>query len=555
MLRSLHIENIAVIKSLDLDFGDGFSVLTGETGAGKSIIIDSINLLLGNRVSRELIRSGESFATVSAVFEDLPAHICRELSDMGFSCEDRTLMLRRTLHADGRSQSRLNGQAITQGVQKSIANLLINIHGQSNSQKLLQKSEHRTLLDAYAHSAEAIDAYSVLYDELKKVRKKISAVTDDEAEKLRLSEILRFQISDINALKLKDGEEEILLRDRDRLQHAEQINRQADLCYRALRGGEKVSAMSLLSRAEAALAALEPFVEGADQLRERLGSVISEIEDIAEYALSYADPDSEDPTAKIDHIEGRLEAISKLKRKYGSSIAEILAFRDKALARLDEIENSNALLEQLQKQERELLTRTEAAARILTDKRKAAAKEITAAVTDALCYLDMPKVRFEVAVMPCELGEKGADDVEFMIATNPGEPLLPMIKIASGGELSRIMLALKSVINDRDGIPTVIYDEVDTGVSGKTSRKVGIKLHDSAKNTQILCVTHSAQIASLADDHYLIEKHEKDGRSETTVRNLSEEERVEEIARILGGIEITDVQRSAAREMLREYAK
>ncbi len=555
MLRSLHIENIAVIKSLDLDFGNGFSVLTGETGAGKSIIIDSINLLLGNRVPRELIRSGESFATVSAVFEDLPEHICHALSEMGFLCEDGTLMLRRTLYADGKSQGRLNGQAITQGMQKTIANMLINIHGQSNSQRLLQKSEHRELLDAYAHSTEALNAYSVLYDELKKIRKKLSSITEDEAEKLRLTEILRFQIADIDALKLKDGEEEQLLRERDRLQNAELINRQAELCYRALRGGEKVSVMSLLSRAENAVAALEPFVEGADQLRERLASVLSEIEDIAEYAFTYIDPDSEDPTAKIDRIEGRLEAISKLKRKYGSDIAQILAFRDKAAERLDEIEHSNELLELTQKKERDLLARLKDAARILTDRRKAAAEEITKAVTDALCYLDMPKVRFKVAVTPCELGERGADDVEFMIATNPGEPLLPMIKIASGGELSRIMLALKSVINDRDGIPTVIYDEVDTGVSGKTSRKVGIKLHDSAKNTQILCVTHSAQIASLADDHYLIEKHEKDGRSETTVRNLSEEERVEEIARILGGIEITDVQRSAAREMLREYAK
>lgn len=553
MLRSLHIENIAVVRCADIDLENGFSVLTGETGAGKSIIIDSINLLLGNRVSRDIIRTGANTAVVSAVFEDIPNEVCKTLTDMGFSCEDRSLMLRRSFNTDGRSQIKLNGQTITQALQREIAGMLVSIHGQSDSQKLLQKSSHRDLLDAYAHPEEALNQYGCIYRELKEVRKRIESVSHDESEKLRLREMLRFQISDIDTAKLHDGEEETLTRERDRLLHLEQINRQTELCYRALRGGDKVSALSLISRAENALATLEGLVDGADSLLSRLTAAASEIEDIAEMIAELSDEDREDPTQRIDRIEGRLEMISKLKRKYGPTITEILAFRARAASQLDEIDNADEHLATLQKQAESLEKKAKQVAAGLSALRLSAAREVTQAVTDALVFLDMPKVRFEIRVLSTELGERGADDVEFLIATNAGEPLQPMIKIASGGELSRIMLALRSVINDRDGASTVIFDEIDTGISGKTSRKVGMKLRETAKATQVLCVTHSAQIASLADTHYLITKHERDGRAETDVSLLSEDERVEEIARIMGGIEITNVQRDAAREMLTEY--
>ena len=550
MLRSLHIENIAVIRRVDLDLREGFSALTGETGAGKSIIIDSINLLLGNRVSREIIRTGESAALVSAVFEELSEPICAALADMGFPCEDGSLMLQRTLNADGRSQTRLNGQTITQTVQREIARMLVSIHGQSDSQKLLQKSAHRELLDAYARPDGELESYRRVYRELKETQKKIESVSRDESEKLRLREILKFQISDIEAVKLRDGEEDALVRERDRLLNLEQINRQVELSYRALRGGDKVSALSLISRAQTALQSLCGLTEGAEELLERLVSAASEIEDIAETVAGFADEDREDPTARIDRIEERLEAIAKLKRKYGGSIAEILAFRDRAATELEEIECSDEMLEKLEKQAKTLTAEAKRAAAVVTELRKAAAREVTASVTEALTFLDMPKVRFEIAVTPTELSENGADDIEFLIATNAGEPLSPMIKIASGGELSRIMLALRSVLNDRDGAATVIFDEIDTGISGKTSRKVGIKLRETAKGTQVLCVTHSAQIASLADAHFLISKQEIDGRAETTVTRLSPDARVEEIARILGGIHVTDAQRTAAREMI-----
>ncbi len=553
MLSSLHIENVAVIKAADLEWKSGFSVLTGETGAGKSIIIDSINLLLGNRVSREIIRSGESRALVSAVFEELSDGVISALANLGFEVNDRSLMLQRTLSADGRSQTRLDGQIITQNLQKEIARMLISIHGQSDSQKLLQKSEHRALLDAYAEPESEQNAYSICYRALKDAENRLAAVSHDDSEKVRRAEMLKYQMEDIDAAKLRPGEEESLIKERDRLVNYEQISRQVRLSYRALRGGEKGSAYDLLRRAQNALGTLEGLIEGADALSERLAAVASEVDDIAESVLSYEGEDIGDPTARIDQLEGRLEEISKLKRKYGNDIDAVLAFRANAARELETLQCSDELRRELQKEVKILTIKATEAACALTQTRKAAAEEIVGRVTETLGFLDMPKVRFEIRIAPAALSEYGADDIEFMIATNPGEPLQPMIKIASGGELSRIMLALRSVINDRDGAATVIFDEIDTGVSGKTARKIGIKLKESAARAQVLCVTHSAQIASLADTHYLISKSEKDGRAETAVKVLEKEERVEEIARILGGIEVTDAQRKAAREMIEEY--
>ena len=554
MLTSLHIENIAVIRCADLDLSSGFSALTGETGAGKSMIVDSINLLLGNRTSREMIRSGETSATVSAVFEELSDAVVSQITEMGFDIEDASVMLSRTISVDGRSQTRLNGRVITQAMQKEIARLLISIQGQSDSQSLLQKSRHRELLDAYGTSKDAFGDYSTAFEELKKCRKEVLALSQDSAEKLRLCEMLKYQIEDIDSMKLKDGEEEALIKERDRLSNLERINKQTGTICRLLRDSEKGNAYDVIRRAETLLESLNGLVDDTDTLASRLSFAASEIEDVAETVRSYMDDDREDPTARIDRIEGRLEGIAKLKRKYGADVAAILAFRADAAARLDALETSDERLASLQKQV-EVLTKTaEKYAAVLRQARKNAAKEIVAQVTESLSFLDMPKVRFEIAINPTELGEYGADDIEFLIATNPGEPLLPLSKIASGGELSRIMLALRSVLNDHDGVDTVIFDEIDTGVSGKTSRKIGIKLKETAKSgTQVLCVTHSAQIASLSDNHYRITKHERDGRAETDVQLLNFGERIDEIARILGSIEPTEAQRNAAREMIEEY--
>ena len=554
MLTSLHIENIAVIRKADLELEKGFSALTGETGAGKSMIVDSINLLLGNRTSREIIRSGEEKAMVSAIFEGLSGAVAEHIREMGFDVEEDAVMLSRTITTDGRSQTRLNGRVITQAMQREIAGLLISIQGQSDSQSLLQKGRHRELLDAYGTSKDALADYRTAFEELKKCRKEVAALSQDSAEKLRLSEMLKYQIEDIDAMKLKSGEEEALLKERDRLSNLERINKQTNTICRLLRDAEKGNAYDVIRRAETVLASLDGLVDDTDGLCARLSFAASEIEDVAETVRSYMDDDREDPTARIDRIEGRLEGIAKLKRKYGADVAAVLAFRAEAAARLDALETSDERLAELQGQLEALEKIAQKKAELLRQKRREAAKVIVEQVTASLAFLDMPKVRFEIAINPCELCEHGGDDIEFLIATNPGEPLLPLSKIASGGELSRMMLALRSVLNDHDGVDTVIFDEIDTGVSGKTSRKIGIKLKETAKTgTQVLCVTHSAQIASLADNHYRITKHERAGRAETDVQLLDFEARVDEIARILGSIEPTEAQRNAAREMIEEY--
>ena len=555
MLTSLHIENIAVIRRADVDFRAGFSALTGETGAGKSLLVDSVNLLLGNRVSRELIRSGEEKATVAAVFEELSGPVRAALAEMGFPCEDGTLMLQRTITTDGKSQTRLNGQTVTQAVQRRVAGMLVGIHGQSDSQKLLQKAGHLALVDAYCKPEAELAAYRETYAAYCEAKKRLDLLSRDTSETLRRQEMLRYQIADIDALKLREGEEEAAEKERDRLLNLEKINHQSELAYRCLSGGEKASAVSLVQRARSAVAALGTMVEGTDDLLDRLDRAESELIDVAETVAGFADDDREDPTARIDRLEGRLDAIAKLKRKYGATVAEVLAFREKAAAELETLDCSDEARAAAETECKRLRKLTEEKGAALRKKRTEGAGEITERVVATLAYLDMPKVRFAVSLTPCEPNANGIDEAEFLIAPNAGEPLLPMARIASGGELSRIMLALRSVINDREGAGTAIFDEIDAGVSGKTSRKIGIKLAEAAKSAQVLCVTHSAQIASLADAHYRVRKSERDGRTETTVEELSPEERVEEIARILGGIEVTDVQREAAREMIEEYRK
>lgn len=551
MLRSLHIENIAVIREIDVEFDGGLSVLTGETGAGKSIIIDSINLLLGNRVPKEIVRAGQEQAVIGAVFEDLSDAVCERLAELGFPSEDRSLMLQRRLSADGRTQTRLNGQIVTQAIQKQIAPYLISIHGQTDSHRLLQKASHRELLDAFARSDGELAAYREAYGKWREAEKKRSSLTRDESERVRLQEMLRYQLEDIDAVKLHDpDEEDRLTHERDRLANLEKIGRQIDLCYRLLAGGEKTDAAGLLRRAENAVRSLSGLIDGADELAERLASAESEIVDVAETVAGFADTDREDPTVRIDRIEGRLDAIAKLKRKYGGSVAEILAFRARAAEQLESLDCSDATRAEVEKTCAALRREVDVRAGALHEVRVRAAHDLVERVTEALRFLDMPKVRMEVRVANMAPGENGADDVEFLIATNPGEPVQPLARIASGGELSRMMLALRSALDDQDGATTVIFDEIDTGVSGKTSRKIGLKLKETARGSQVLCVTHSAQIASLADCHYLITKTERDGRAETAVTRLTGEARVEEIARILGGIHVTDTQRNAAREMI-----
>ena len=551
MLQSLHIENAAVIKYLDIDFGNGFSVMTGETGAGKSIIIDSINMLSGNRVSRELIRTGEDRAIVSAVFSECGEEVRALVESYGIEF-DGSVMLSRILSRDGKSMVKLNGRTITQSLQRELCRYLINIHGQNDNQRLMQKNSQLEILDSYADNQELLAEYGILYHKLLDIKAQIAELDTDESEKIRMRDMLRFQLEEIQKAKLKsEDEEEVLEAERKRLGNIEKITEAANLSYRILYGGEK-SVVPLMDRVCTALSKISAALPEAGELSERLSGFRYEIADIAEQVRDFAEED-DNPTEKLNRIESRLDMISKLKRKYGSTVEEILAFRDRVAAQLDAVENSDERREDLQNEYNKIHAKAQEIACEIHKRRVEVSRTIEKEVMKTLSFLDMPKVCFAIRVQKTDkLVAVGSDDVDFLISANAGEPLMPLEKIASGGELSRIMLALKSVLSNKDGVGTVVFDEVDTGISGKTSRKVGIKLKQIAQNVQVICVTHSAQIASLADTHFLIAKHDENGRTQTEITELDAEGCVNEVARILGGIHVTQSQMDAAREMIED---
>ena len=552
MLKFLHIENIAVVKSADIDFCEGFTVLTGETGAGKSVIIDSINMLSGGRVSRDVIRAGESYALSEAVFDGISEATAEKLASMGIETDDGEVLLSHKMSAEGKSTLRINGRAVTKTTLREAGRLLISIHGQNDSKVLFDKGAYVDMVDSFGSCDGEREAYDAIYKELDSYRRRLRDISTDEEQKARERDMLEYQIKDIDSKKLKNGEEEELEAEKLRLSSLEKINKHVNFSYRALQGGEKgASASYLLSRASESLNKIADVIPEAAELAEKLLDMSYEVSDIADRVAAFGDDGGEDIDTRLDKIESRLEAISGLKRRYGKDIKSILEFRDKAVARLDDIVLSDEHAVEYEKRIKELEASARVAAKALTDKRRLAAAQASAKIMETLTYLDMPKVKFEIALTKTEdFTPSGCDKVEFMVATNPGEPMSPMSDIASGGEMARIMLSLKSVLNEKDGVDSAIYDEIDTGISGKTSRKIGIKLHEIARDSQVICVTHSAQIATLADNHFLISKKEVDGRAQTSIRLLEKEERVEEAARILGGINITDAQRQAARDMI-----
>ncbi len=559
MLLSLHIENIAVIKRVDFDFSEGFMALTGETGAGKSIVIDSINLLLGARAERELVRTGAERAIVSGLFGDLSTGVCEALAQHGvYPDEDGSLLLQRTLASDGKTKITVNGRAVGISVLRAIAPYLVSIHAQSDTSSLADAKNHLELLDVYAGVDELLSRYRISYTKLEKIRKRISDINDSARESERLREILEYQIKDIDAASLTDGEEEELVDKKVKLKNSEKITKNSEFVYKALKGSEKGGVSYLLDRSITALGQLSTVIPEFSEYAERLRDCLYQIDDVAESVYDAVDGIDEDPTEALNKIESRLDKISKLKRKYGLTVADILAFREKSARELSEIENAEELLEELSREERAAYKEALLLAEELHSQRISAVKTLEERVKETLEFLDMPKVVFFASVREELDGEDkkltrdGLDEVEFYISANRGAEPQPLSKIASGGELSRIMLALKSVIADKDGIPTVIYDEIDAGVSGKTARKIGIKMLELSRSAQLFSVTHSAQIASLADTHFLISKGEVDGAVETSVRVLDEEGRVSELARILGGIDVTESQRAAAMDMLSE---
>ncbi len=556
MLTSLHIENLAVVKKADLVLSDGFTVLTGETGAGKSMILDAIHLLLGERADKDQVRTGQARALVCGMFENISAETQAELAALGVEPDqDGVLYLQRTVDADGKSKTVLNGRPIPQSLQKEIGVRLINIHGQHDSYALLSSARHKDFLDRYAANAEVLSAYRAQYALYTEICRQIEACRCDEREKERKSAMLKAQIEEIDAAKLKDGEEELLLKKRTQIRNAEKLQKQSRTVYRALYQNEKgASAYEFLSIAQKAIAQIAPYLDDAETLAARLEQCQSELMDIAVRVQDAAGEHGEDPSALLDRIESRLALFRILQRKYGATNTDVLNYREDAKHQLDDMENQAARLEELTHQKKEIETELRHRADALHKSRKSAAKAMSEAVMAELAFLEMGKVCFAVALDKTDdlshYTKDGCDQIEFMVATNTAEPLRPLAKIASGGELSRIMLAMKCVLAGADGVATLIFDEIDTGVSGKTSQKVGEKLRQTAKNAQVLCVTHAAQIAALAKTHIFVSKSDVDGRTETALTYLEGDARVDALAAMMGGATITDSVKKAARELL-----
>lgn len=555
MLRELTIQNIAIVKCESIRFPRGFSVITGETGAGKSIIIDAISLIMGERASRELVRSGETKASVTAQFTGVPTHISNVAASLGVEC-DGELVFSRELTLDGdalSSTARINGKPVSATVMRTLASNLMSLHTQHASQMLLNDENHIEYLDSFAETENDIAEYAKIYQKALDGERKIASLKKSEQEKRRLSDMLKFQINEIKSVSPRENEEELLEAEAVKIRNAEQIAKHTRLITRALYQNDKgLSAIDLIDKAQSAITALGDVIKGGGEYVSALDEMKIKLEDIAETVKSECYVDIEDPSAALDRIERRLDAIKSLGRKYGSTVSEIIAFREKAEKELAEIEGADEMIEDIKNDLRGVYADLRAAAEKLTEKRRAAALVLEDRIKKELASLEMDKVEFKIEIKQLAgYTPAGIDGVSFLVSTNPGEPLLPMSKIASGGELSRMMLAFKCAFAEKEMTPTLIFDEIDTGISGRTSHKIGLKLRESAKTAQVICVTHSPQIASLAEEHLLVSKHETpDGRTESGVVSLDYDGRVKEISRIIGGEKITEKTVTAAKEML-----
>lgn len=548
MLRLLHIENIAVIERADILFERGFNVMTGETGAGKSIVIDAISAILGERAYRDMIRTGTQKAAVRAIFEDVSESKWFADNDVPFAPETT---IQREIYLDGKNVCKVNGVPVTVSVLKQLGIQLINIHGQHDSASLFDENYHLSFLDGFACDDVLLDEYREKYQSVLSLRHEIDRLSMDESEKLRRMETLKYQIEEISRADLKTGEDDTLEARRKLLQNSEKLSEGLQDAACCIDGGDdSEGAATLLSDAERALARVARYDESLSQLHDTVSDLMYQVQDVAEqlrdrlYQLSYS-------ADELEQIEDRLDTIHRLRRKYGATCEDILQFLAKAQKELDEIEFASDRVEQLKGKLQKAEKAAWDAALRLRETRKAAAKGLTARILDELSQLDMKKVQFSCEFTETELSPVGVDAVAFYMSANLGEALKPLNKVASGGELARIMLALKNVLAEKDHVPTLIFDEVDTGVSGRAAQRVAEKLHEVSKTKQVLCVTHLPQLAALADTHLLIAKGEHDGRTFTTVEPLDLEGRKAELARIIGGTNITETTLKSAEEMLR----
>ena len=551
MLSSLQIENVAVIQKAEVHFEPGLNVLTGETGAGKSILIDSINAILGNRTSKDLVRTGAAKAVIRAAFEQVPPAVLDKLEQSGYE-RSEALLLSREITAEGKSSCRINGMPATAAVLRELCGGLININGQHDSVGLLNPAHHLGILDDYAQNRTVFQEYYALYRELVRVKRELDALITDEAEKQRKIDLLQYQVQEIEDAGLTAGEEQTLENRRKVLSNASAIRDRLAQSYALLSGSDDAAgAVDLLGEASNAVDAAAQLDPALTAAAGQLLDLYYNAKDVAADLIGRLDTyDTND--AELDEVEQRLDLLYRLKRKYGSTVEDVIAFGQKAREELDNIQHSQQRYDALQAEKLRLYTKAREKAEVLTQTRLKAFEELNTRISGTLDFLNMPGVRMTLRHTRGPLASHGQDSVEFYISTNPGEAPKPLAKIASGGELSRITLAIKNAMADKDAVPTVIYDEIDSGVSGKAAGRIGEVLCQSAQGHQILCITHTAQIAALADCHLLIQKNVSNERTYTEIHPLDENGRVEALARLISGDHVTELSRANAREMLQE---
>lgn len=551
MLTSLKINDIAIIEEAVIEYENGLNVMTGETGSGKSIVIDSINAVLGQRTSKELIRDGAGEARVTAVFENVNDTVMKILSDYEIDCEDRTLYIQRTIR-ESRNICKINGQTVTVGVLKSVGDHLINIHGQNENQTLLNSDNHLHFIDSLAKNDVLLSRYREKYARLKEINKQLKSLKKIESEKEMKLEGLKFQIDEIEGAQLRVGEKDELSEKRNKYQNLEKIRESLALSNVMLSGDDRESAgiISELGTLLSSLSTLSEYFKQVEEYKRTVSESLINLGDCADFISSQLDTYG-DEIFDINAIEERLDIIHRLIKKYGPSEEDVLLYLEKIKEEFDEISLNSEKIEALSAEYEAVLDELITAGNELTKSRLSAGEKFSARIKEELTFLDMPNVDFKVKVDQCAATSTGLDDVEFLISANLGQEPKPIAKIASGGELSRIMLAIKCVLTDLDSVDTLIFDEIDAGVSGRAAEKIGYKLKEVSKYSQVICVTHLAQIACFADNHLYIEKSTVNSRTRTSVKALTIDERVEEIARIMGGSTITKATLESARELLK----
>ena len=537
MLRELSIENLAVIEKASIAFDDKLNVFTGETGAGKSILIGGINAILGGRVSKDIVRAGTEKAVVTGLFDDLPESVKAKLSDNGFAVDDE-LLLQRDIHADGKSTARINGRATTVAILRDIASELIDIHGQHDNRLLMDGDNQREILDSYGKNSGLLSEYATAFKEFSALSRKIKEVSRKKTESLEKAELLRERLEELDRYNFSADEEETVKQKIEELRNAEYISENLYNAQTAISGDDDTDgAYSMLEHCKNSVSSLSETIPELDKLAERISDMLVELEDIREEIVQRIPDEDEDTAGMLGVFEERLSVILRLQRKYGTDLAQILENSEKWRNELYEIDNGDDIIEELTEKKKEAGEKVKRLATVLTSRRKKAADELAKRISAELTFLDMPDIRLVFDISQDKVTLSGMDKVEMLISVNKGEDLKPMSKIASGGELSRIMLAVKNVLAETDKLHTMIFDEIDTGISGRAAAKVGLKLHEAAENRQILCVTHLAQIAAMADTQLLIKKTSDEKRTYTGITKLDFEGRKREIARIISGDE------------------